>query len=249
MKGQTPKTDPRRPLIVRRFGIVEYRAAWRAMRALTDGRGNDTPDELWTLQHPPVFTLGQAGRREHVLSPGSIPVIDTDRGGQVTYHAPGQTVLYVLYDLKRGRIGIRHLVEHMEQAIIDLLKGAGLRAARMAGAPGVYVNGKKIGALGLRVRHGCSYHGLALNVDLDLSPFSRIEPCGIRGLEVTSLQQIGIDWTVAQTDRRLLSILAAQLGFPTDTVVECGGDLSAESPPRNSATDRRSRRLESGAAR
>ncbi|HEX9584650.1 MAG TPA: lipoyl(octanoyl) transferase LipB [Gammaproteobacteria bacterium] len=246
MTGQSPSTDQGHALIVRRFGIVEYHAAWRAMRALTDGRRSDTPDELWILQHSPVFTLGQAGRSEYVLSPGDIPVLNSDRGGQVTYHGPGQTVFYILHDLKRARIGVRRLVEHMEQAIIDLLSRAGLRAARLAGAPGVYVNGKKICALGLRVRNGCSYHGLALNVDLDLEPFSRIEPCGMRGLEVTSLQQLGVDWTVSDAERFLIPILAAQLGFSPDAIREFAGDFSAQGPPLNPIGQRGARRLEPG---
>lgn len=242
-------TDRGHSLIVRRFGIVEYRAAWRAMRLLTGARGIDTPDELWTLQHPPVFTLGQAGRYEHVLSSGSITLIESDRGGQVTYHAPGQTVFYVLYDLKRARIGVKRLVGSIEQAIIELLSSAGLKASRLAGAPGVYVNGKKIGALGLRVRNGCSYHGLALNVDLDLEPFRRIEPCGIPGLEVTSLRQLGIDWTVEQTEFRLIPILASHLGFSADAVVEGVGELFSLTPVRCAPAQSRPLRLDPGTTR
>ena len=247
--GHVPLADQSPSLVVRRFGVVEYHAAWRAMRALTEARGSDTADELWTLQHPAVFTLGQAGRREHVLAPGRIPVIDSDRGGQVTYHAPGQCVVYVLYDLKRARIGIKRLVEYLEQAIINLLKDAGLGAARMAGAPGVYVNGKKIGALGLRVRHGCSYHGLAFNVDPDLEPFSRIEPCGMRGLEVTSLRQLGVDWTVEQAENHLVANLARQLGFSDDDIVESRSAQSPETLTPGALARPASSRTGSGTAR
>jgi len=248
MKRKSSQTDQQQSLIVRRLGIVEYSAAWQAMRTLTDGRRSDSSDELWLLQHPSVFTLGQAGRREHVLSPGAIPVINSDRGGQVTYHAPGQIVVYILYDLKRARVGIRRLVQYIEQSIIDLLENAGLPSARVAGAPGVYVNGKKIGALGLRVRNGCSYHGLALNVDLDLEPFTRIEPCGMRGLEVTSLRQLGVNWTVAQTEDRLVRIISAQLGYSPDAIVECCGELPPEETPTGETSGlQRSRDLESEA--
>lgn len=233
MMGRVSPADQPPSLIVRRFGIVDYLAAWRAMRALTEKRGNGTADEFWLLQHPAVFTLGQAGRREHVLAPGRIPVIDSDRGGQVTYHGPGQIILYVLFDLKRARIGVKRLVECLEQAIIDLLNEAGLDAGRMAGAPGVYVDGRKIGALGLRVRNGCSYHGLALNVDPDLEPFSRIDPCGMRGLQVTSLRRLGIDWRLEQTESRLAAILACLLGFSEDRIRKFRGTLPPETAGRN----------------
>jgi lipoyl(octanoyl) transferase len=155
------------------------------MRRFTDARGHQTPDEVWLLEHPPVFTLGQAGRAEHLLDPGVIPVIQVDRGGQVTYHGPGQLVAYLLLDLRRAGLGIKRLVDLLEQAVIELLASLGLNAERRVGAPGVYVDGAKIAALGLRVRNGCSYHGLALNLDLDLAPFSRINPCGYAGLAVT----------------------------------------------------------------
>ena len=178
-------------LLVRRRGLSDYSAAWAEMRAFTDGRTQDTPDELWLLQHPPVFTLGQAGRAEHLLDPGEIPVIQTDRGGQVTYHGPGQLVAYLLVDLRRVGLGVKGLVHLLEGAVIGLLAGYGIEAEARANAPGVYVAGAKIASLGLRVRRGCSYHGLSLNVDMDLTPFLRINPCGHPGLAVTQLADLG----------------------------------------------------------
>jgi len=161
------------------------------MRAFTDGRTQDTPDELWLLQHAPVFRLGQAGRAEHLLDPGDIPVIQTDRGGQVTYHGPGQLVAYLLVDLRRVGLGVKGLVHLLEGAVIGLLAGYGIEAEARADAPGVYVAEAKIASLGLRVRRGCSYHGLSLNVDMDLTPFLRINPCGYPGLAVTQLADLG----------------------------------------------------------
>lgn len=178
-------------LLVRRHGLSDYSAAWAEMRAFTDGRTQDTPDELWLLQHPPVFTLGQAGRAEHLLDPGEIPVIQTDRGGQVTYHGPGQLIAYLLVDLRRVGLGVKGLVHLLEGAVIGLLAGYGIEAEARADAPGVYVAGAKIASLGLRVRRGCSYHGLSLNVDMDLTPFLRINPCGHPGLAVTQLADLG----------------------------------------------------------
>lgn len=168
-------------------GLQDYLTTWEAMRSFTAGRDAATPDQLWLLEHPPVFTLGQAGRREHLLDPGAIPVIQTDRGGQVTYHGPGQLIAYLLFDLRRGRIGVKRLVQVLEQSVIDLLAARGIPAAARPDAPGVYVDGAKIASLGLRVRQGCSYHGVSLNVDMDLEPFRRINPCGYPGLEVTQL--------------------------------------------------------------
>lgn len=179
------------PLTVRRLGRRAYEPVWRDMSAFTDRRDAQTRDEFWLVEHPPVFTLGQAGRREHVLSPGDIPVLQVDRGGQVTYHGPGQVVAYPLVDLRRRGIGIRCLVHEMEGAVIDQLAGYGIEAGRRDGAPGVYVAGRKIAALGLRVRRGCTFHGLAFNVNMDLSPFGRINPCGYAGLEVTQVADLG----------------------------------------------------------
>jgi len=178
-------------LLWRRLGRRDYMPTWEAMRHFTDRRGPATADELWTLEHPPVFTLGQAGRWEHVLDPGAIPVLRSDRGGQVTYHGPGQVIVYLLYDLRRGGIGIRPLVQHLEQAVIGLLADYGIVAGLRPGAPGVYVGGCKIASLGLRVRHGCSLHGLSLNCAMDLEPFRRIHPCGYPGLEVTQVAELG----------------------------------------------------------
>ena len=178
-------------MLVKSLGLVDYEPTWRAMQALTEARDADSADEIWLLQHPPVFTLGLAGKREHLLAPGKIPVIAIDRGGQVTYHGPGQLVAYVLVDLKRRGLGVRRLVSVLEQAIIGLLAADHIDAVARPDAPGVYVDGRKIASLGLRVRRGCSYHGLSLNVDMDLSPFRRINPCGYAGLEVTQLRDLG----------------------------------------------------------
>ncbi len=198
----------------RELGLVEYAPTLSAMREFTDGRGPDTPDELWLLQHPPVFTQGQAGRAEHLLAPGDIPVVQVDRGGQVTYHGPGQWVIYLLVDMRRRGLGVRDLVSAIEQAILDLLSEHGIEALARADAPGVYVDGKKIASLGLRVRRGCSYHGLALNVDMDLEPFQRINPCGHVGLEVTSMagELPGTALDRGAIGRRLLALLEQRLG-------------------------------------
>ena len=185
-------------LLIRRPGRVDYRQAWQDMQAFTDTRNADTPDELWLLEHPPVYTLGRNGKDEHLIDPGEIPVIRVDRGGQVTYHGPGQLVAYTLVDIRRRHLGVQSLVHSLEQAVIDLLADHGVSATRRAKAPGVYVDDRKVAALGLRVRRGCTFHGLALNVDMDLAPFSRINPCGYEGLEVTQLRDLGIDLDVAQ---------------------------------------------------
>ncbi len=179
------------PLLIRSLGRQAYLPVWAAMRAFTDTRDSETTDELWVLEHDPVFTLGQAGQWEHVLAPGNIPVIPVDRGGQVTYHGPGQLVVYPLFDLRRLHVGVRDLVQGIEQAIIDALARWQIRGQRRKAAPGVYVNQEKIAALGLRIRRGCSFHGLAFNVCMDLEPFHRINPCGYRGLEVTQLSALG----------------------------------------------------------
>lgn len=175
-------------IAVRWLGDADYEKTLAAMREFTDQRSADTPDELWFLQHPRVFTQGVAGKAEHVLAPGDIPVIQVDRGGQVTYHGPGQWVVYLLLDLRRRGIGVRRLVDLIECALVSCLAEFAVSAAPDPDAPGVYVEGKKIAALGLRVRRGCSYHGLSLNVSMDLEPFGRINPCGYSGLEVTSME-------------------------------------------------------------
>lgn len=180
-------------ILVRHFGEVDYHETWQKMQDFTDNRLKDSPDELWILQHPAVYTLGKNGKVEHVLNPGNIPVVNSDRGGQVTYHGPGQIVVYTLLDLTRMKIGVRALVTALEQTIVELLSGYGVTANARREAPGVYVNDAKIAALGLRVRRGCSFHGLALNVDMDLEPFTRINPCGYEGLAVTQIKDLVSD--------------------------------------------------------
>ncbi|WP_318240520.1 lipoyl(octanoyl) transferase LipB [Luteimonas colneyensis] len=203
-----------RPLRVRDLGRMEYAPVWRAMQAFTDARDADTPDELWLVEHDPVFTLGQAGKPEHVLLPGDIPVLKVDRGGQVTYHGPGQLVAYPLLDLKRLGIGVRDYVCRIEQAIIDTLAGWDIHAQRREGAPGVYVDsGAKIAALGIRVRHGRSFHGLAFNIAMDLEPFRRINPCGYAGLDVTSVVECGGPASLHAAQAPLVAALAAQFGL------------------------------------
>lgn len=182
------------------------------MRAFTDQRQPGQDSEFWLTQHPPVFTQGQAGKPEHVLDSGDIPVVQSDRGGQVTYHAPGQLVLYVLLDLKQAGLGIRRLVTHLEQSVIQLLAEQGIPAWARQDAPGVYVEQGKIASLGLRVRKGCSYHGLALNIENDLAPFSRINPCGLIGQKMTSTRELGLDLSVEQAGARLAELLALELG-------------------------------------
>jgi lipoyl(octanoyl) transferase len=183
---------------------VDYAPTWRAMQDFTARRGPDTPDELWLLEHAPVYTLGQAGRMEYVRAAGDIPLVKVDRGGQVTYHGPGQVVAYVLLDLNRRGYGVKELVRRLEQAVIDLLAGLGIAGERLAGAPGVYVAGAKLAALGLRVRRGCSYHGLALNVAMDLAPFAAIDPCGYPGMAVTQLADLGIGMSPEQAVEALV---------------------------------------------
>ena len=172
------------------LGLEPYETTWQQMRAFTDGRGPDTPDELWLVQHHPVFTQGQAGKAEHLLDPGDISVVQTDRGGQVTYHGPGQLVVYPLLDLRRLELGVRDLVTLLEQAVVGFLGQWGIVSAARPDAPGVYVDGKKIASLGLRVRRGCCFHGLSLNVNMDLAPFLRINPCGYNGLQMTQLADL-----------------------------------------------------------
>ncbi|KAA3629618.1 MAG: lipoyl(octanoyl) transferase LipB [Proteobacteria bacterium] len=200
-------------LLVRQLGLREYVPVWEAMQHFTAGRGPDTPDELWWVEHPPVFTQGQAGRPEHLLDPGRIPVIKIDRGGQVTYHGPGQLVAYVLLDLPRHRMGIRQLVSALEQSIVDLLADYEVQARARADAPGVYVGERKIASLGLRVRRGRCYHGLSLNVDMDLAPYGGINPCGYPALEMTQLRDLAIDLSVAEAAAALLPHLARHLNY------------------------------------
>jgi len=177
---------------IHNLGLRPYQEIWDAMRACTAARDADSADQIWLVQHPPVYTQGQAGKPEHLLAPGDIPVIQIDRGGQITYHGPGQTVMYLLLDLRRAGIGIRALVSLIEESVIGYLQELGIRAQSRIDAPGVYVDGKKIASLGLRVRGGCTYHGVALNVDMDLEPFSRINPCGLVGMQMTQLRDFGV---------------------------------------------------------
>jgi lipoyl(octanoyl) transferase len=202
-------------LRLRRRGAVDYTACLADMQAFTDQRGAGTPDELWLVEHPPVFTLGLAGKPEHVLDAGDIPVVRCDRGGQVTFHGPGQVVLYTLLDLTRAGLGVKALVATLEQAVIDLLAGLDITAERRPGAPGVYVAGAKIAALGLRVRRGCCYHGLSFNVAMDLSPFARINPCGYAGMAVTQLRDLApAAAQPQQVGEQLAAQLAVLLGQP-----------------------------------
>lgn len=210
-------------LRLRRLGLADYEPVWREMQAYTDQRDAASGDQLWLVQHPRVFTQGQAGKAEHVLAPGGIPVIQVDRGGQVTYHGPGQIVAYPLIDIGRKGIGVRDFVCRIEESIIEVLAHYGVNGERIAGAPGIYVGGEKIASLGLRIRRGRSYHGLALNVDMDLEPFHRINPCGYEGLEVTQLSAF-VKVPLAEVEDRLVCGLQKQLEYS-----ELVGDWPQES--------------------
>lgn len=200
--------------LLRDLGRVEYEPTWRAMQQFTETRSADTRDEIWFLEHPPVFTLGLAGKLEHVLAPGDIPVVHIDRGGQVTYHGPGQLVVYPLIDLKRLKLGVRALVEGIENSVIDTLAGFGIEAVSKRDAPGVYTpDGRKLASLGLRVRRGCTYHGLAFNVAMDLEPFTRINPCGYAGLQMTQVAELGGPASVAAVAAALKPRLISHLGY------------------------------------
>jgi len=201
-------------LRVRRLGLKDYEPVWRAMQEFTDNRGEHTTDELWLVEHPPVFTQGQAGKAEHVLAPGDIPVVQVDRGGQVTYHGPGQIVAYPLVDIRQRKLGVRQLVTRIEEAIIRVLAQNGVEGERLAGAPGIYVAGAKIASLGLRIRRGCAFHGLAFNIDMDLEPFKRINPCGFEGLEVTQLLSFKAV-ELPEVENMLVEQLAGQLNYAT----------------------------------
>jgi lipoyl(octanoyl) transferase len=200
-------------LLVKRLGLRPYAETWQAMRDYTDQRDASSPDQLWLLEHRPVFTLGQAGKPEHLINPGTIPVVTTDRGGQVTYHGPGQLVVYILLDLRRAGLGVRGLVSLLEQAVIAMLAADGIEAAARQDAPGVYVKEAKIASIGLRVRHGCSFHGLSINIAMDLTPFDRINPCGYPGLRVTQLSELVADANLPKVQRELPQHLAQGLGY------------------------------------
>lgn len=200
-------------LIIKNLGMVSYQESLQAMVKFTDSRDEDTADELWVLQHYPVFTQGQAGKIEHILDPGDIPIVQSDRGGQVTYHGPGQLVCYLLFDLKRQHLGVRNLVDGIENSIIQLLSSYGIESGAKREAPGVYVKDCKVAALGLRVRKGCSYHGLSLNISMDLEPFTRINPCGFKGLDVTDLERLGVSDEFSRITERLLKQIEQNFGY------------------------------------
>ncbi|MDO6593334.1 lipoyl(octanoyl) transferase LipB [Neptuniibacter sp. 1_MG-2023] len=200
-------------LIVRDLGLLPYEPTWQRMQSFTNERGEDVVDEIWSLQHEPVFTQGQAGKEEHLLNTGDIPVVQVDRGGQVTYHGPGQAIIYLMLNLKRKKLGVRELVSIMEEAVVDTLNEFQIDAYPKPDAPGVYVEGSKIASLGLRVRRGCSFHGLALNLAMDLEPFLRINPCGYAGMEMTQLGMLVEDLDQADATQHLLNHLISKLGY------------------------------------
>lgn len=227
-------------LKVRTLGTQPYMDTWRAMQSFTNQRQPDQPDELWLVQHPPVFTQGQAGKPEHLLNPGDIPLVQTDRGGQVTYHGPGQIVAYPLLNLRHVNLGVRALVTLLENSVIELLSQWGVSAQAKPDAPGVYVDGRKIASLGLRVRRGCSFHGVSLNASMDLSPFQRINPCGYNGLEMTQLADL-VDLSstsLAQLEQQFAQVIASTLGLTPQTCAglpeqwpAAGSDLPARAQP------------------
>ena len=208
---------------------MDYETVWRAMQTFTDQRDENTPDELWLVEHPPVFTQGQAGRAEHILAAGDIPVIQVDRGGQVTYHGPGQIVAYPLIDIVRLEMGVRTLVTGIEQAIIDVLQFYGVEAQLQEGAPGVYIDGVKIASLGLRIRKGKSFHGLSFNINMDLEPFQRINPCGYEGLQVTNLSAF-TEVSMHEVEDRLIAGLSEVLGY-NDRFRQVAGSLPRSGHP------------------
>ncbi|CAH0525077.1 lipoyl(octanoyl) transferase LipB [Vibrio hippocampi] len=200
-------------LVVRKLGRRDYLPVWQAMHDFTDSRTDDTSDEVWLVEHNPVFTQGQAGKAEHLLNTGDIPVVQSDRGGQVTYHGPGQLVAYFLINLRRKKLGVRELVTHIENLVIQTLDAYNIESAARPDAPGVYVDNKKICSLGLRIRKGCSFHGLALNINMDLSPFLRINPCGYAGMEMIQVSQLGGPDSVANVEDQLVKQLVQILDY------------------------------------
>lgn len=200
-------------LIVKHWGRQDYEPVWRAMHEFTDHRTEETQDEVWFVEHNPVFTQGQAGKAEHLLNTGDIPIVQSDRGGQVTYHGPGQIVVYFLINLRRKKLGVRDLVTHIENLVINTLKAYNIESAARPDAPGVYADGKKICSLGLRIRKGCSFHGLALNVNMDLTPFLRINPCGYAGMEMVQVSQLGGPAQIDVVEKQLLEELVALLDY------------------------------------
>ena len=206
-------------VVIKHLGLVDYESTYQAMQEFTDKRTPETPDEIWLLQHPPVYTQGRNGDPQHLLNPGEIPVVQIDRGGQVTYHGPGQLVVYLMLDLKRLKIGVKELVFRIEQSVISLLDIFGIKASNRKDAPGVYVNNAKIAALGLRIKHGYSYHGLSLNVDMDLMPFSNINPCGYDGLNVIDLKSLKIPYSIDSIESQLVEQLLHQLNYSSSRIV------------------------------
>ena len=200
-------------LVVKRLGRQDYEPVWKAMHEFTDQRTDDTPDEVWLVEHNPVFTQGQAGKAEHLINTCDIPVVQSDRGGQVTYHGPGQLVAYFLINLRRKKLGVRDLVTHIENLVINTLKAYNIDSAARPDAPGVYVDGKKICSLGLRIRKGCSFHGLALNVNMDLGPFLRINPCGYEGMEMVQVSQVGGPEDIEAVEKQLIQELVTLLDY------------------------------------
>jgi len=204
---------------IRNLGLQDYEPVWRDMQDFTDSRDEETPDEIWFTQHEPVFTLGVNASRDHLLAPGDIPVVQIDRGGQVTYHGPGQLMIYPLIDLRRAGRGVRPLVTALEQSVVDLAADYGILAANRCDAPGVYVDGVKLASIGLRIRRGASFHGMALNVDVDLEPFSRINPCGFTDLEVTDLKKLGAEGDLERVRESLLPHFLKHMGFDDADII------------------------------
>ncbi|MDN3700067.1 lipoyl(octanoyl) transferase LipB [Vibrio artabrorum] len=214
-------------LIVKKLGRQDYEPVWKAMHRFTDERTDEDVDQVWLVEHNPVFTQGQAGKAEHILNAGDIPVIQSDRGGQVTYHGPGQLVAYFLINIRRKKFGVRDLVTHIENLVINTLNAYNIDSTARPDAPGVYVDGKKICSLGLRIRRGCSFHGLALNVDMDLSPFLRINPCGYQGMEMAQVSQLGGPSELENVEQQLIQELVELLGY--DQVdIQATSNITAE---------------------
>lgn len=214
-------------IAIRDLGRQDYVPLWQAMQRFTDARTESTRDEIWFAEHPPVFTMGLNASKEHLLAPGDIPVVQIDRGGQVTFHGPGQLMIYPLLDLRRSAMGVRTLVTALEQSVVDLAAEYGIAAASRADAPGVYVAGKKLASVGLRIRRGCSFHGMALNVDIDLEPFSRINPCGYKELEMTDLKRLGVEADLDKVWPRLLPHFLRHLGLSDAGLVHSDDGLPA----------------------
>jgi len=206
-------SDQHSVLIVRQLGLQDYEPIWQAMQRFTDTRDDSTADELWLVEHKPVFTQGQAGKEEHILMPGDIPVVKVDRGGQVTYHGPGQQVIYLMLNIRKRKLGVRHLVNAMEESVVALLAQYGINAYPKPDAPGVYVDEKKVCSLGLRIRNGCSFHGLALNVNMDLAPFQRINPCGYAGMEMTDTTRLNGPQSLDEAGSKLTALLLDALSI------------------------------------